>query len=912
MALTSDMGVTGLWRDPSPHSEAPDGGLDRAEEVVFRRKGTAEPRPGFKADDTFASLENTLGILPYDGTYLAVGTAPAETATTYWASGTGVDEPGGGALEWHRDAIRAQESRKNLYLTTSDAMRKVTGNGDTEATPVGLPVPVLEPQASSSGTSLEAGKRVAYRAVFKRVDANNVTVVSTPSGRLIYDNTDATDPRDPIVRVIWSDATGVVEGDIIELYRTRSTAVASPSDELLLAAEVIIATADITNGYVEITDAVDDDDLGAALYTNSSREGFERANTAPPLATDVALFAGSLFASRITWPQRLLIKWTDVNASVGDADGIGIRLISGCTLTNGSDEITTISDTAGIEVGTIVAELSNNDWSGTGPIVVTAVAANSVTVSETWEGSTMATTANMGFSDSIAIKVNATTTYYPAFSANALMISIAHDEPTLASFEFRTQAHTSVVGYAIGDAQLGLDVGGFPDGGVRRVVIEGLLPSSDAFEVFATHGDEYYPPLPLPTEANGEPSVQDDFPNGIVWSKQDEPEHFTRSPASRRLVGKENVPVLRILRAGERLWVLKGKGDGIYKLSGFGERSGFRVDQVDADTYLLHPNLACVLGESVYAWTNKGAVKIDDGGIVSLSEPAIGVDFEALEIHLDHDVNDVGTFCAANEKDGEIVWGLPAESIADGTTEEYAERTYVLNTENRAWSQWFVGTELYASAAYDPELRLLRLGAYDAGAVYVERGPDEATVTHADLEHSCTISTISGDTITIAGGSGWTPAVGDLIHRSGGFGVVVDVTSATVFDVHDAAALTTGAATGYVHYDAALAWLTKTGKAPAALKRYTEVVTHWEDTFGIYAWGMVYAPSIYGATTVVAHTRDYSRTADSEDDRRTFVPRVAALGSRLGITLAISQADARWRLSGLSVQMESAGRRLNR
>ncbi|MGA0355139.1 MAG: hypothetical protein ACO3OC_07660, partial [Ilumatobacteraceae bacterium] len=49
MATDLTLRAAGLYTDPNPHSDAPVGALRIADNVVIRRAGVLEPRPGFRA-----------------------------------------------------------------------------------------------------------------------------------------------------------------------------------------------------------------------------------------------------------------------------------------------------------------------------------------------------------------------------------------------------------------------------------------------------------------------------------------------------------------------------------------------------------------------------------------------------------------------------------------------------------------------------------------------------------------------------------------------------------------------------------------------------------------------------------------------------------------------------------------------
>lgn len=910
VSYEQNLEVTGLWRDPNPFSKVPKGALSRADEVVIRRKGTAEPRPGFKEEDVGEGTGITAlhKMIPFGGSVLHIGNAVTQK-TAWLGFGGAVQDESAADLQWTFEHARGEEARKNLYLTTEDAIRKLTASTDFVADRAGLPAPVIHLEALSAATAIiGVGQRVAYRAVFKRTDANNLTVRGAPSGRLLYNN--ATGAAEfATVKVWWNTLHKIVAGDFVELYRTtlKSTV---PSDEMFLAWSKELSSTDITNGYLEIEDTRLDTDLGAALYTNPSREGIERSNTQPPSAKDLALYQGSLFASRIKYPHGIrLTMGEDAVSKAGVATGVGYRTTTG-DLTNGSNVITNVVTTVGVQIGMLVRASSplSQTWTGTGPVRVTAVTANSVTVNVNWNGATTLGT-GVTFADSIKIVSGATTEYFTAFQPSRTIVEFAADDPDIGGpFGYRTTKSVLVQGFALGDTTSMRD--GVTETALRRIAITRFLASHTGFEISATHGNEYEPPLPLPTAANGEPSTQDDFQNGIAWSKGDQPEHFMIGAV--RLVGKQQVPILRSVRAGNAVWLLKGKGDGIYRLSGFGERSGWRVDEFDLSVYLLHEDAAVAMGDSVYAWTNMGMVKISDAGVVPISAPAIGSDTGSLEELFDHTLGN-GFFSVANEKAGEVIFGLPHltnDAVWDGT----ARHVYVFNTGTKAWSKWFDSSEYYTCAAYDTARRLLMFGRADSGIARVERAADELFL-NADREYAITISSVSGVNITINGGSGWTPAVGDLVTRPfGSHRIVTAVTDATHFAVN-ATGLSSGAAGAYESYQSDLKWLPKAGDSPSLFKSFKEVVTHWENTDGVYSWGVVAEASRnIGTESVFSYTRALSRdfAADSPDDHRSLMSRDVALTTRLFPGLRIKQADSRWRVSGMTLGYENVSARVSR
>ncbi len=114
-------------------------------------------------------------------------------------------------------------------------------------------------------------------------------------------------------------AWGARAGDFVQLYRTENaTAAVDPGDECFLAYERTISSADLTAGYVTITDTTPESYLGEALYTNANTgEGILQANEQPPNMNDVCVFDGRLFGAQTTDRQALSLRLIGVGSPNG-------------------------------------------------------------------------------------------------------------------------------------------------------------------------------------------------------------------------------------------------------------------------------------------------------------------------------------------------------------------------------------------------------------------------------------------------------------------------------------------------------------------------------------------------------------------------------------------------------------------
>src|ERR1700741_482259 len=248
----------GLWTSPSV-AEAPKGGLLEADDIVIRRRGLAEPRPGFSRSTDLvammaaASIVTPSRLVDYGSRYYAVGRK--SNTTKYGIANSAnqaiTEDSTGRSDEAYFDlgTDDALEVRKNLYWTTNDGPRKLTANTDTQLVLAGVGSVWIEvTSTASAGNAIEQDKFVAYAALVKREDTNKVVFRGYPSGRYVATATGA--DRKAALKVWIHKAGHVRVGDTIEVYRTLSETTSTPSNEMFLVGSVVVVSGDLTNGYI--------------------------------------------------------------------------------------------------------------------------------------------------------------------------------------------------------------------------------------------------------------------------------------------------------------------------------------------------------------------------------------------------------------------------------------------------------------------------------------------------------------------------------------------------------------------------------------------------------------------------------------------------------------------------------------
>jgi len=445
------------------------------------------------------------------------------------------------------------------------------------------------------------------------------------------------------------------------------------------------------------------------------------------------------------------------------------------------------------------------------------------------------------------------------------------------------------------------------EGNRRTLVIESIcdVSSNGSFQVYATHGDEYDPELPEPYTDNtsgtlttsGEPSVQDNWPHAVFWSKRDQPEHVTLG--SYFQIGGEKSAIMNMKATREGLYIFKE--DGIYRLSGHGELSGFRVDEHDLSHKAISHDCYAVFDDTIYTVTSRGFVAVSASGVRLLSSPFIG---DLMELDLRELINQsasdfYGTWAAPNPKAQEIVFGL-----GDSSDQGVSGSVFVYSAKTQTWVRWFPDSNTYSHMIYDDSQGLLLLSDDASSTVRIERPYSEDSITFADLEEAETISSVDGTELTLASApSAFNVEVGDLVVSvdSGPVGIVTGVTSTTVFDV-DKTGFSAVGVTIYKRFQSCVEWTPKTAGGPGMLKRFRDWLLHFDNLYGVYNWDGAMRSERSNTESSRTYTESSLVLADTgPKERRVVVHRNHACSSQLTPKVCIAQADSRWELSGLTI-----------
>jgi hypothetical protein len=190
-----------------------------------------------------------------------------------------------------------------------------------------------------------------------------------------------------------------------------------------------------------------------------------------------------------------------------------------------------------------------------------------------------------------------------------------------------------------------------------------------SFTIAASNPQNYIPTLPATTATALTVSTKQ-VANGIAWSEQGQPEAVP--PLNTLPVGSGTIYGMYPTR--DALWIFAS--DGLWRLSGTGGSAGrgfdWAVDLMDSTLSLAGPHAACVLRDTVYAYTNRGLVSISPKGIVEHSQGRLNDRLPGPPFNADTSIQ-----IAADETNDEIWLTVTANSAAG---------YYIYNTLTDAWT----------------------------------------------------------------------------------------------------------------------------------------------------------------------------------------------------------------------------------
>lgn len=609
MTLSAKGQFTGLMTAVS-ELNAPPGALRRADNVVIRKPGAIECRQGTRLlqpsfglfiADTYTNAIEHAGTVVWERTDGWLDAAGAlKQYSPYWSSSLLTP------AKLREDSFSVAFARGNMYFPHSRGVLRAGAASDTDWKGTGFSA------ASATIFTLGVGGvtgvipalyQANYRVVAVRTDENGMLVRGRPSGAWNAKNEQPFGFQSASVTIVYQPSVGGVKPDYVEVYRTRFFPnTVAVDDEMMLVGTV--QTPSTVPDFVTFVDNVTDAMRGVALYTSPSRGGIENANDAPPACAFLEPYRGHMFFGNISGQHRRVASF-DIGDQTGSTTGIGGRYGT-CNATNGSPTLTSVSPVTGLEIG-MTMNINGDD-----SYYITNIVGTTVTLDK-----------NVASGGGVAV-------YYQAMDAiwlNGLPATVAYSgAPGRASLILPSRAATRTFGYSTYMVTPSIT------GKEHTAVIEATNAGGSSFTITATHGSEYEPPIPQ-YGTTAEDSTNDVYPNGLIYSEPDQPEHVP--PKNFMLIGEKSKAILGLAATRDSLFIFKE--DGIWRLTGI--NGNWRVDPFDMTTFCVLPSSIKKMDNRIYMLSNKGVVRVSEVGIELLSSPIADVVAKLVDD------------CIANEQD---------------------------------------------------------------------------------------------------------------------------------------------------------------------------------------------------------------------------------------------------------------------
>jgi hypothetical protein len=903
MAQTLTVAPAGLFTDPNPLSAAPDGAMTEALNVVIARPGVVEPRPGLQAQSTFTAIavdEDIIRMIPFEDDILVLTKDVSDsTGHAYWyTANDDMVQAGtfmGASSAWTFTIGEAQAATLggNLYITSGEGVFRCTAPGDDNAYRAGIPRPpqtMLDKETTGWVNYPHVANTAWSNRICETATAGRLTIRSAPSARIL--GISYTGSSDAAIEHTFARTPS----NISEFYESAATAAYTdqPSDEMTLIGTAAASATEFNDDASDVR--------GASLYTNATQEGALLENGMPPICKDVASFRDMLFFAGATRAPVLTFEvlglgsdWRGGGGSQGSERLVG--LYPSGTVTLGSPTITGISagSIAGMRVGMrIVSNVSTDAGSADAVFpddtYITAVGATDITINN----NALANDTVFGALDWIEIAV----TDVGGTQTERIFLggSVPPDSAThyVDATEFRLGTGNSTRGaqtIAHKFSRLFTDplvtVSAFGDGSTTpwTFIVESFAYDVTSITVKISNSGATPDRIDRTT---GKTATASGSVATLMWSKPGEPEHVPSGASYSKEIGAADKAIERIIPTRDALIVFKE--DGVWRVSGYSPDT-LQIDELDRTMRLVHPDAACEWNGRVAAWTNKGVMLVSDGGAEEISRPIANLIEAAGETHAGNGAK--GVFLAGWLDKEMLLLGIPSS-----TSTGYAEYIYCWSQRTGAWTRWSHASRITTACAVGKDLYFGTRAADSSSDAVVLKAVAESY----DVSTAVTVSSVSSTTVTISGGSGWTPAVGDILRQSSVDYAVTAITSSTVFTVHTTG-VTAAAATGLTRTAMQVEWTVRDGENPGAQKHFREVTFVLGSASGLVANDNSFTSDRSQTAGTSSSSLTYT-TSDVPTTIRTRIPREARRCGRLEHALTLKGAKPGWQLHGASYVFE--------
>ncbi len=903
MATTPVTKARGLFTSQNPFSSQPDGALDEATNVVINQQGVVESRRGQEHFEDTEEIPNELVF------YKGNGVTQSGTSDLEFVGGLGISStsapPAPGLMR-----MKFAESNGNLYYTTLDGVKRITGITQDEAlagVPYGLTTQAVNGVAATVGFQ-SYDTAVAYRVVFGIRDANENLKLGAPSDRCVLQNLIHA-AIGGLVRAATTVTATTTTPHGLSVSESFSWDVAAPPDANFGVGPftVLSVPTPYTFTYTE---------AGAAVASTTARDAELARNAIVTFQLPTELTSDNFYRLYRTYEsptaatepdEEYFLAYetalTSGNISAGYVTVTDVRpedLLGGSLYTNPNTGDGALAAKYPPPWAEIVTTFDNRMWcfNRKSPQQVSFSLIGTGSPNGLQNNDTVSFTNTVGTFTFTAKTTPGAAPEFKVYTAGSPSQNVEQTSQDLCRVINAYSSNTEVYANYVRNAS---DAFG-------TIVLRARAYDTAALTAATSRASAWIGFLANNTSIS---FTEARLENGYAYSALGEPEAFP--PSNYGAVGSQRLDVLAAVVQRDKLFVFLQSG-GVWTISGTG--GSYYVALLDKTASLIAADTAKPHANAVWCLTDQGVASVTDAGIQIRSLP---IEAELLGVLADS----AGTFRykafgVSYESDRQYQLWLPY-----GETETQCAFAYVFNSiySGNGPTIWEMertcGAVAPDTAAYSDEAGKLWMGT--AAGVAVERKAYDRT-DYADAAISVSLYSYSGTEVVLDTTDGIT--VGDLLWQASGTltATITAINTATdTVTVSASVAWNIEAASVLTAIDCRVKWSPFSPSGPAIKKHFREAVLHLQKLWA-YAADMLFDTEVSPAETEEALQRlgyglgpygnfPYGDTTRQVNERRV-VPLAQQQATQIRIGFSIREAWAEWGLYGYSSTYEDVSERI--
>lgn len=811
MAQTLTLKVSGLATNVNELSTTREGSLLVADNININAEGVAEPRRGFdQVTGTYSdTADRTDAILYYQDKMIVHHGATLGSADTlsYLNSGTFTSL---GTYSAPADIkLKHVQANQNLYFTTSAGVYKMDAyNATPKLSGAYKALDMNASVSSSASTWLADAYRTAFRAVWGYVDANNNMILGAPSQRESIKNTAGSQKAIDLKITIPSGAT---TDWFFQVYRAaavdNSSTDTEPSDEMGLVYEASPTAGSFSSYSKTFLDA--DVNTGTETITISSH-GFTNgdvvsvSNSGGALPTGLSANTEYFIVGATTNTFQLSATYGGSAINITGAAGGGTYTIKGAQVIMFSDIVP--DALRGATIYTAASQEGLAYGNERPPLAKDIATFRDCTFFANVESLeryylTILAVDGSGLINNDTITIGGITYTGKTAGENITNAEFQVVTTGTAAQDIRDTALSlvRVINRHVSSTVYAYYLSGVDDL-PGKILLESRTLGAASFAVTASRGSAFNPALP--SSGTAESSTNDEYVNGLFWSKTNQPEAVPL--VNFATVGSKDKAIKRIIPLKDSLLVFKE--DGIWRVSGY--YPSFSVDLIDSSAALIGNETPAILNNMVFCLSTQGIISVGE----SVSVISLAIE-DAIREKIGSNQSGVESlsFGISHETERKYFLHLPTNSAST-----FCESAFVYNSFTRTFVRHLVD----ATCGYVGNQNNYYLGDASNPNVLVEKKTN-TYADHADYGFTTTIATVSSNDITV--GSNYdTIEVGDIIWQSSTlFAAVASKTDLTsTITVGNNPGFTVAACTVLKAIPVEIQWAPVTMGNPAIMKHF--------------------------------------------------------------------------------------------